>query len=364
MSGFRLNNSSNSSSEKEPGEALLLRTLPLNTPYISVHPFSAVPHFGGSINFKDVYFPLVDALIVSASDGTLGSVYAGKPPVAQECIVTWCVKTIESSYVTGNYHEKISKTVLNTTGRVQPYPWEVWVAPPEEGDYIYTQFNGNISIILPGANSTTIEFGVSNETFGRTAGLFDDMFPSSITAQNLTAPWWWRDRIYAWSHNQLRPVTSDNPWLAPNNVTQYLNKLTTSMTNVIRSHSSHEFIQGRAYNQITFIAVHWEWITFPLVVFFLCLIFLVATMIKTGKHHEAGLGMWKTSAMPTLIYGLPSPVQRDMADPARWGDRSRTQGKKIKIRLLPKQGWRVSDQQHVSPRLRSDIHSRVPPGWI
>jgi hypothetical protein len=258
MSGYRVNDTLNSSSAKEPGEALLSRTLPLNTPYISVHPFSGTPHYGGSIHFKDVYFPIVDALIVSAFDGTTNSVYAGKPPVAQECIVTWCVKTIESSYIEGNYHETIKDTFLNMTGRTQPYPWETWPAPPEEGDHIYTQFNSNISIIPPSINSTTVEFSVSNETFRRTASLFDDMFPSSITAGSLTAPSWWRVKIYAWGFNQLRPVTPGNPWLAPNNATEYLEQFTTSMTNVIRSHSSHEFIQGRAYNQVTFITVHWE----------------------------------------------------------------------------------------------------------
>lgn len=156
MSGYRLNTTSNLLSNETLGEALLLRTLPLNTPYISVHPFSGTPHYGGSINFKDVYFPLVDTLIVSASDGTTESVYAGKPPVAQECMITWCIKTIESSYTAGNYHETIKETILNTTAQVQPYPWETWPAPPEEGDYIYTQFNGNISIIPPGSNSTRV----------------------------------------------------------------------------------------------------------------------------------------------------------------------------------------------------------------
>lgn len=190
------------------------------------------------------------------------------------------------------------------------------------------------------------------------------MFPSSITAENLTAPSWWRVKIYAWDHNQLRPVTPENPWLVPENVTEYLERFTTSMTNVIRSHSSHEFIEGRTYNQVTFVAVRWEWLTFPLMVFCLWLIFLVATMMKTSKHHDADIGMWKTSAIPTLIYGLPPAVQKNIAEPSRWEHVSGTRPTELKIRLVPKQGWRVSGQQCSLPRSVSDAQPHIPPGWI
>jgi hypothetical protein len=198
----------------------------------------------------------------------------------------------------GQYEETVTETFLNTTARQQPYPWEAF--PEVEENSVFTIFHGNISVRPPNSKLTKTNFGVSNETFSRTAGLFEDMFPSSITAANATAPLWWRVKIYAWGYNQLRPITMNNSWLAPNNVSQYLEKFTTAMTNAIRSHSSHGFVAGRAYKQTTFIAVHWEWLTFPLVLLLLSLVLLVATMVKTSKHHDAGLGMWKTSAMPTL----------------------------------------------------------------
>lgn len=81
MSGYRTDAQGNSSTE---GEALLLRNLPLTSPITSVYPFSSDPVFGGSVNFKDIYFPLLDAFIVSAADGTAASVYKKKRPVAQE----------------------------------------------------------------------------------------------------------------------------------------------------------------------------------------------------------------------------------------------------------------------------------------
>lgn len=362
MSGYRVNDTLNSSAREEPGETLLLRALPLNSPFFTVYPFSASPPYGGSIHFRDLYFPIIDALIVSAADGAATSVHANMTPVAQECTISWCVKTIKSSYAMGQYEEIVTKTFLNTTARQLPYPWEAF--PEVEEDAVFTIFHGNISVHPPSSNFTKSNFGVSNETFARTAALFEELLPSSITAANATAPLWWRVKISAWAYNQLRPVTKNNPWLAPNNVSQYLEKFTTAMTNVIRSHSSHEFVEGRAYKQTTFITVHWEWLTFPLMLLLLSLIFLVATMIKTSKYHAAGLGMWKTSAMPTLIYGLPPGVQAGVSDPSTWGRVSGGGGKQVKIRLLPKQGWRVSGLPSTSPTLRSRANHRVPPGWI
>jgi hypothetical protein len=330
---------------------------------VSAKPFSATAPFGGSINFKDVYFPILDALIVSAVDGTPNSVYKEESPVAQECMITWCVKTFKSSYAWGNYEESVTETFLNETARQNPYPWEVFPIYSQGEDAIFTIFHGNISIRPPSTDPSIADYGVSNETYSRTQALFDDMFPSSITVANATAPPWWRVKIYAWAYNQLRPVMSC-PWLAPNNVTLYVEKLATALTNVIRSHPSHEFVRGRAYTQTTFIAVHLEWLTFPLVLLFFSSMFLVATMIKTSKEKDGELGMWKTSAMPTLIYSLPKDTQKDIISPGTGKSGSCRRNHKIKIRLHPKQGWRVSGQTSTSPTIVTRNIQRAPPGWI
>lgn len=86
MSGYLVN--TNDSSQ---GEALLTRALPLVTvPY-------RLPLWGGSINFKNIRNPTVDFLLVSAANGSAG-VYRNETPVAQECVFSWCVKTMQSSF--------------------------------------------------------------------------------------------------------------------------------------------------------------------------------------------------------------------------------------------------------------------------
>ncbi|KAI4642984.1 hypothetical protein J4E93_007053 [Alternaria ventricosa] len=361
MSGFRTGTAAANSSDKD--EALLLRTLPLSPAVSSVNPLSATPLFGGSINYKDIYLPFLDAIIVSAADGTASSVYNGERPVAQECMLSWCVKTLKSTYDSGDYEETVIKTFLNRTARQRSYPWTGWPVWSLGEETFFSEFRGNLSIHPPGTDPTIDDFGMSNETFARTQALFDEIFPSTITVANAVSKPWWRIRISEWGRNQLHPFTFC-PWLAPNNVTQYLERLATSMTNVLRTHNSHDFVRGRAYSQTTFIAVHWEWLTFPLTLFLFSLLFLAATIYKTSKTVDSGMGLWKTSAMPTLLYSLPKDTQEAVASQGGWKKSPDEDSKKVKIRWLPKHGWRVSGQVRMSSSPNTNNNRRAPPGWI
>ncbi|KAI4943222.1 hypothetical protein J4E91_009662 [Alternaria rosae] len=344
-------------------EALLLRTLALSPALSSANPLSSTPLFGGSINFKDIYLPFLDAIIVSAADGAASSVYNGQRPVAQECMLSWCVKTIKSTYDSGDYEETVTKTFLNRTARQRPYPWTGWSVWSLGEEAFFSEFRGNLSLHPPGTDTSIDDFGMSNETFARTQALFDEIFPSAITVANAVSKPWWRIRIYAWGRNQLHPFTFC-PWLAPNNVTQYLERLATSMTNVLRTHNSHDFVRGRAYSQTTFIAVHWEWLTFPLTLLLFSLLFLAATIFKTSKTTDSGMGLWKTSAMPTLLYSLPKDTQEVVASQGGWKNSSDEDSKKVKIRWLPEHGWRVSGQVPMSSLPNTNSNRRAPPGWI
>jgi hypothetical protein len=361
MSGFRTGTVAANSSTKD--EALLLRTIALSAAMTSVNLLSATPFFGGSVHFKDVYLSFLDTIIVSAADGTASSVYDRQRPVAHECILSWCVKTLKSTYAWGDYEETVTKTFLNNTARQRPYPWTGRSVVSLGEETFWSEFQGNLSIHPPGTDPMVDDYGMSNETFARTQALFDEIFPSTITVANTVSPPWWRIRIYAWGRNQLHPFESC-PWLAPNNVTQYLERLATAMSNVVRTHNSHYFVRGRAYSQTTFIAIHWEWLTFPLALLLFSLLFLVATIMKTSKTGDGGVGVWKTSALPTLIYSLSKDTQEAFASQGRWENGLEKGSKKVEIRLVPKHGWRVSGQVHMSPTPNTNSGRRAPPGWI
>jgi len=343
MSGFRVENGTDSLH----GETLLMRTLPLVT-----NP-SRNSVYGGTINFKHIQYPILDALIVSSFDGTADSIYAKKPPVAQECMLSWCVETLRSSYASGDYKEQVVDTFMNTTSA--EWPW--WSEDFYEQQMTYTEFRSNISIHPPSQGNNAIPFGVSNDTILDLAMIFDEVFPSFITVANATAQPFVKIRTAAIDRVYSRLVRF-SPWLAPNNVTSHMQRMARTLTNVMRSDmNSNELVVGDARVLETFVAVHWPWLIFPLIMLLLSIIFLVATMLKTSSVDHGDVGMWKTSAMPTLMYGLPQDMQKDVISSSTRSGRGPDKGsRKVRIKLLPKQGWRVSGHVHSA--------AKAPPGFI
>lgn len=333
------------------GEALLTRTLPLTTV------LTKEPLYGnGSINFKHLRNTIMDVLIVAASDGTADSVYSLEPPLAHECVLSWCVKTLNSKYDWGRYIEDTVSVVYNTTPGQFPWTSE-FVSTPEENytNIFYTQ---DISIEIEEGDPFRSKFGTSNGTVSAILQGFTDIFPSfTTTFENATSPPVLRYKTWstgpAW-HRYL----DYNPWLQ-SNITTHMEKLARAMTNQVRSSANKEMVPGNSYDKETWIFVSWQWLAFPWTLFVLTSMFLISTMIKTSKD-DAGAGMWKTSAMPTLIYGLPKETQ-DKIVPSRWDKKT----KKIRIKLSPKMGWRVSGQSFRQPSPMLPVQrAGAPPGWI
>ncbi|KAF2178930.1 hypothetical protein K469DRAFT_695075 [Zopfia rhizophila CBS 207.26] len=115
MSGYLVEPVESTAGQAPAGEALLTLVMSLFT-----NP-ARRPLFGGSINFKNIRNPIADVLIVSAANG-LDSVKRHEAPIARECALSWCVKTIRSSYFWANYEEKVMNTFINET--VGPYPFK------------------------------------------------------------------------------------------------------------------------------------------------------------------------------------------------------------------------------------------------
>lgn len=89
---------------KTAGEALLVRAIPLTDLD------TKMPHFGsGSINHTDVRLPILDVLDLYR-ERWVQSVYNNDMPLVHECVVAWCVQTMESFYARGVYHENIIST--------------------------------------------------------------------------------------------------------------------------------------------------------------------------------------------------------------------------------------------------------------
>jgi hypothetical protein len=324
-----------------PGETLLTRTLPLTTIY------DYKPFYGnGSIHFKEYRDSIADVMIVSAANGSAATVRHGIRPIAQECVLTWCVKTIWSSYDSGQYSEELLHTFQNTTEGSPPWTSVPFWSDFQSGtDNVYLDdINIDLGVTPEGRNITG--YGTSNASASFIVAGFQEIFPAFYTVSvNSTVPslrWKTWQNGPAWSR-----LLEFNPWLAPNNVTRHFERLATAMTNVVRSGPSRTMLKGDAFVKETFIAISWEWLSFPFILLLLSLVFLVATMIKTSKDGD--MGLWKTSAMPTLIYGLPQDVRKELSS-SRPDDSAYKKGaQNVRIKLLPDQSWRVSGQLCASP---------------
>jgi hypothetical protein len=341
----------------EAGEILLARSLPL-TEILTKNRL-----YGGSIHFKQISAPILDTIIVSALRSENG--YQEMIPVAQECMLTWCIKTIRSSYDSGEYTEEVLSTFKNTTSG--PDPWQSYSFKEEDENLTMTIYGPDIGLTPPPAyrdqHSPTVynnTYWLSNQTASNVIAVFDDYFPSSYTTIPSTALPMMRYKNF---HDgpSLRKVHF-NPLLAPNNITYHFEKLASALTNAIRSDADcNAMVRGEAMNKKKFVSIHWEWLIFPFALLLLGLAFLVSTIIKTSK--DTATGVWKTSAMPTLIYGLPEEVRARLNASPNW-ESSYGDTKKVRIRLLPNLGWRVSRQSMLKSPLLPVRKNQPPPGWI
>lgn len=174
MSGYILNETR----PQSRGEALLVRTFPFTEMFTK----REVP--GGSVNFKHIRDPLLDALIVSSPDTE--SVYKSVPPVAQQCVLSWCVKTIESAYESGIYSETVISRYQNETEG--PFPWESFNASTPYEEAFYISFMENVTInraAVSQHDSKSVVFNesyrVDNTSAANVMVIFDDFFPSYYT---------------------------------------------------------------------------------------------------------------------------------------------------------------------------------------
>lgn len=353
MSGYIVNNTSGS---QTPGEALLVRMLPFTQ-------ISRNPILNGSVKFKHLRDSILDTLIVSSPDAE--SVYQHQRPIAQECVLSWCVKEIESSYESGQYTETVRKTYQNSTQG--PFPWMSYeILPPiDNATSWWVEYARNISISRPplmefdDPSVFNDAYEVDNITMSNVITTFDNIFPSYFTDNG---PWGkptlrYKDFYIGASFRNL----NFNPWQAPNNVTRHLERLATAVTNSMRSSTSVEMLEGAAYSKETYVSIKWGWLSFPILLLVLSSVFLVATIIKTSG--DGATGLWKTSAMPTLIYSLPKETQSQFNSSSTWGS-GKGAPRKTRIKLLPNLGWRVSGQSHLSRSPRLPTGERVPRGWI
>jgi hypothetical protein len=345
MSGYIVDDDGNKT------EALLMRTLPLIT-----YPRRDPLWGDGSIHFKNVRNPVVDVLISSTAGST--EVYADKMPKLQECVLSWCVKTIQSSYYLGTYEEEVTNVFVNHTKG--SYPYSTYDIPEEQ--ITMTDYLENVTISAPPVdkNSTSYGWGLNNDTMLNTVVIFDRVFPSFTTLTNDS-----EIPVFRWrtgSYDTVRTKFLDyNPWMLPNNITRHMERMAISITNAIRSSDSGDLVYGQAFDNEVYVKVTWGWLSLPLCLLFVSCVFLVSTVAKSATE-KGSVSIRKNSAIATLLYGLPDHYQKRLAKSNSKGT-PRTNAKNLRVRLSATRGWRSSGNVFtpLTPKAPPNL---PPPGWI
>ncbi|KAF2654709.1 hypothetical protein K491DRAFT_716834 [Lophiostoma macrostomum CBS 122681] len=327
MTGYDIDRNTNHS-----GKILLMRAQPL----YDIFTREPIPGYTSSLN--NTRNPLSHVLIVSGGDEA--SIRQNATPVAaHECILSWAVKEILSEYSAGGYTENVQQTIYNST--LGPNPWTTFQIQDASGATVGTNYvyNENISLTCPYGT----QYHLDNTTQIMILSLFDDIFPSMYThAQNLlneTQPLL-----------RYRPQITTNPWLRNMlynpflfaNISTHMDRMAAAMTNAMRSSADDTVsVVGYAYEKESYVDVRWLWLLLPLALLGLTLIFLLVTIIRSSM--EPSVGIYKTSAIAILLYGLPDEMQKKIRSSNEKGT-PRTNAKEAKMKWVPKAGWRFSSK--------------------
>jgi hypothetical protein len=277
MTGYNLVNNGSA------GEALAARTLTL-------HDFdSGQKYWDGSLLFKAIKVPLIDFFVVGVSDGS--SPYRNSTPSALECVLKWCVKTIESTFINGHFSENVLATFQNDTQSIPD------VFESDTGTHNVRHIFHNESI-TPQGQST--EFSVRNDSIFEFVYALSSIIPSSLTAPNSTAQSSLKYHIYTGQVLQTM-ITNFTAMRPPSNVSETIAILATTLTNMMRTVSNATEPVFGSGSLETYIHVRFGWLALPILVLVATLIFLIATIRKASK---ANAGIWKTSSLATLMHGL------------------------------------------------------------
>jgi hypothetical protein len=213
------------------------------------------------------------------------------------------------------------------------------------------------------SNSTVFDtsYGADNVTVSNVINFFDNFFPSYYVTETATADPSLRFKNYP-DGASFRELTF-NPWpTSPkSNLTKHMERLASATTNVIRSSTSKQRVHGNAYSKENYVSVRWEWLTLPIGLLLIAFIFLAATVAKSALERDR-VGVWKTSAYATLLYGLPDDMQQKITRSSSTGT-PRAKAKELKVELQPNQGRRVSGNLF-SPFVSRPKRNQPPPGWI
>jgi hypothetical protein len=270
-----------------------LTTLIVNTSNVN----SRFDPFLNTTRFAHATLPIAD-FYVGYTPGGPAAVMRNDTPVLLECLLSWCVKTLQAQVNNGVLEESVTDTIT-----VQP---DKYSAPSP-------------IVAKLGSNET---FNIVNQTTELLRDwILSDLPP--ILNQNPAFPF--APDVGIWNFHQMPPYDFEGP----------ISNLSRAITNNLKSREEGTVpIQGTAWKTEKIVQIRWVWITLPAISLVGSLILICATILE-GRRTQAPV--WKSSALATLLHGLSEETQKRI-DPDLSSSQTEAISTKLMVRLSSRRG--------------------------
>ncbi|PNP44147.1 hypothetical protein TGAMA5MH_04434 [Trichoderma gamsii] len=243
------------------------------------------PENWASVAFSNRGSVLTSVLAVAAAPGTIpeqpdqtmtemkmtGSMYAA--PVAYECLLQFCVRTMNATFVNGTLHETVLSTWTNETQGIVPETRHYVLRPPGSSDE-FKASSASRDAMIPWLNSLLVGSAYSSNLDAFDSGSSSDLIRMVRTAMN-TSETGFPDLMDNLAHSMSLSLRSAAYQPSPTN--------------------------GLAFSPVSHAVVTWEWLILPAFELIASLVFLVLVTLRTRK---AGLVPWTNNILAIFYHGF------------------------------------------------------------
>lgn len=216
-----------------------------------------------------------------SSDTMVGEMYAA--PVAYECLLQFCVRNMNATFINGTLRETVVSTWTNETQGLIPNYGHYVLRPPNSSE----EFR-----ILGDSKDATVEW-LDSLLIGNAHSAMVDSFDAAYSSDLM--------RMVRTAMNNSETGFQD-----------LMDNLANSMSLSLRSAAYQPApTHGDAFSPVSHAVVTWEWLILPAFELIASLVFLVLVILRTRK---ARLTPWTNNILAVFYHGFNQRPSMSSAD--------------------------------------------------
>ena len=223
---------------------------------------------------------------------------------AVECSLSLCIQEIQSNVTNGTLTETIA------TKTAEPVPFTLPTSITVLG-WPSTLADGNENINIHDPNEPSEQYTISLNSFEGLNGYFEQFFPGTPLAYNTSTgqvSFKFGLNVVPLTNNSATPPSPEvEVFYNSTNLTDTLANVATAMSHSMRQYADGSpRAQGSVGIEQTKVVIRWAWLSLPLGIIILGILFLGITAWKTRRMQ---LPLWKAEQLPLLFHISPADDQ-------------------------------------------------------